>query len=65
MSHPHASRQGPLAPKTEQDAVVVADPPNEPLIMSADEADLSAIRMMTEAANARENQARGQRREDD
>lgn len=65
MSNADHGRKGPLKPRTEQDAVVVADPPHQALVMSADEADLSGIRMITEAAKARENQAVGQRRDED
>lgn len=52
MTKPQSGRQGPLNPEVEQDSVVVVDPGKEPLVMTADEADLSAIRMLDKAATA-------------
>jgi hypothetical protein len=48
-----SERAGPLDPHTEGDDVVVHNPPDAPIRMSADEADLSGIRMLDEAAKAR------------
>jgi hypothetical protein len=61
MSKPQSGRQGPLNPEAHKDSVVVEDPPNEPLVMSADEADLSGMRMLEKASKARENHDRGER----
>jgi hypothetical protein len=61
MSKP--TRQGALKPKTRKDSVIIESPSNDPIVMSADEADLSGIRMLEEAASARENQNKGQRSE--
>ena len=47
-------RQGPLKPRTEEETVVVKNPPADPMHMSADEADLSRIRMLEAAEKARE-----------
>ena len=55
------TRQGPLEPKAEKDSVVVEDPSRDSIVMTADEADLSGIRMLEEAAKARDNEARGER----
>jgi hypothetical protein len=60
MSKPPA-RQGPLDPRTDQDSVIVHNPPNDPMEMSPDEADLSGIRMLDQAAKARSNKEKGQR----
>lgn len=62
MSNQQSGHQGPLNPATEKDSVVVENPPNEPIVMSADEADLSGIRMLDAAAAARENKAKGERK---
>lgn len=64
MSKPQSGRQGPLAPEVEQDAVVVVNPPEAPLVMTSDEADLSGIRMLDAAAKARTNADKGERHED-
>lgn len=61
MAHSNPTRQGPLKPRALKDAVVVEDPSRDSIIMTADEADLSAIRMLEEAAKARENRASGER----
>ena len=61
---PHSTdpaRQGPLRPLARKDCVVVGNPPNDPMHMSADEADLSGIRMLEEAAKARANHGQGER----
>lgn len=63
MGNSKPTRQGPLTPQASKDAVVVEDPSHDPIIMTADEADLSAIRMLEEAAKARENHDRGERSE--
>lgn len=63
MGNSKPTRQGPLTPQARKDAVVVEDPSHDPIIMTADEADLSAIRMLEEAAKARENHDRGERGE--
>lgn len=63
MTKPQSDRQGPLDPEVEHDTVVVVDPGGEPLVMTADEADLSAIRMLDKAATAGANHDRGERRE--
>ena len=62
MTKPADPNQGPLNPRTEKDRVVVENPPNDPLHMTADEADMSAIRLLDEAGKARDNHARGQRK---
>ena len=58
------ARKGPLNPRTEKDSVVVHNPPEDPMEMSPDEADLSGIRMLDEAAKARANEEKGQRNDD-
>ena len=55
MSENEAERKGPLNPSTKGVTVVVEDPPNETLHMSADEADLSGIRLLQQASEARKN----------
>ena len=55
MSKQDAERQGPLNPSTRGTTVVVEDPPNDPLHMNADEADLSGIRLLQQASEARRN----------
>lgn len=61
MPTPSSPRQGPLNPRTDKDCVVVENPPADPMHMSADEADLSGIRMLEQAAEARENHDKGER----
>ena len=61
MSKSKPQRQGPLNPRAEKDCVVVENPPADPMHMSADEADLSGIRMLEQAAEARENHDKGER----
>lgn len=51
--------QGPLKSRAEKDCVVVKNPPNEPLHMSTDEADLSGIRLLDEAGKVRDNHEKG------
>lgn len=63
MSNQRSTRQGPLEPKAEKDSVVVEDPSRDSIVMTADEADLSGIRMLEEAAKARANEAKGERSE--
>lgn len=55
MSNDDAERKGPLKPTTEGTTVVVEDPPNDTLHMNADEADLSGIRLLQQASEARKN----------
>ena len=55
MTADDSERKGPLKPTTEGDTVVVENPPNEPLHMNADEADLSGIRLLQQASEARKN----------
>ena len=59
---PTDPNQGPLKPRAEKDCVVVENPPNEPLHMSPDEADLSGIRMLDEAGKARDSHEKGRRK---
>ncbi|MFN3668883.1 MAG: hypothetical protein ACK4VY_06205 [Brevundimonas sp.] len=61
MTDSKPTRQGPLKPQAVKDAVVVEDPSHDSIIMTADEADLSGIRMLEEAAKARDNRAKGER----
>lgn len=61
MTNRPPTRQGPLEPKAEKDSVIVEDPSRDSLAMTADEADLSGIRMLEEAAKARDNEAKGER----
>ena len=51
---PTTDRPGPLNPTTEGDDVVIHDPPEAAMHMSAEEADLSGIRLLDQAAKARE-----------
>lgn len=54
--HPPAdpARQGPLVPKAEPGKVIVENPPAAPMHMTADEADISGIRLLDAAQTARE-----------
>jgi len=61
MSSRPTTRQGPLTPTPEKDSVVVEDPSRDPIVMTADEADLSGIRMLEAASKARENARNGER----
>lgn len=63
MSNAKSTRQGPLQPKAWKDAVVVEDPSKDSIIMTADEADVSGIRMLEAAAEARDNGTKGERSE--
>ncbi|HEX8472250.1 MAG TPA: hypothetical protein VF633_14150 [Brevundimonas sp.] len=63
MSKSSPTRQGPLEPEARKNAVVVEDPSRDAIVMTADEADLSGIRMLEEAAKARENESNGERDE--
>lgn len=63
MARRSPTRQGPLDPEARRDSVVVEDPSKDSIVMTADEADLSAIRMLEEAAKARENHDKGERSE--
>lgn len=55
---PPGSRKGPLKPVSADRVVVVENPPNDTLLMSPDEADISAIRMMDAADRARKSPRR-------
>lgn len=48
-----SARKGPLKPKADIGEVLVENPPNDPLLMTPDEADVSAIRLMESADKAR------------
>jgi len=48
-----ATRQGALKPTARDAVVVVENPPDAPLHMTPDEADISGIRMMDAADRAR------------
>lgn len=63
MTSRSSTRQGPLKPRSSKDAVVVEDPSRDSIRMTADEADLSAIRMLDAAAEARANHEKGERDE--
>lgn len=63
MTSRSSTRQGPLKPRSSKDAVVVEDPSCDSIRMTADEADLSAIRMLDAAAEARANHEKGERDE--
>lgn len=63
MSNSRPTRQGPLVPHPAKDSVVVEDPSRDPIVMTAQEADLSAIRMLNAAEEARNNEAKGERSE--
>jgi len=51
--HPDDPRQGALHPTAGDGVVVVRDPPNAPMHMTPDEADISGIRMLDAADQAR------------
>ncbi|MBU2031156.1 MAG: hypothetical protein KKG69_03720 [Alphaproteobacteria bacterium] len=63
MTSRSSTRQGPLKPRSSKDAVVVEDPSRDSIRMTADEADLSAFRMLDAAAEARASHDRGERDE--
>lgn len=63
MSNSRPTRQGPLVPHPAEDSVVVEGPSRDPIVMTAQEADLSAIRMLNAAEEARNNEAKGERSE--
>jgi hypothetical protein len=48
-----SARLGPLNPTSGDGVVVVQDPPNDPMKMTPDEADISGIRMIDAADRAR------------
>ncbi len=52
-------RQGPLNPAAGDGIVVVENPPNAPMHMTPDEADISGIRMLDAADRSRKPQAGG------
>lgn len=56
-------RKGPLKPAGEDGLVVIENPPDAPLHMSPDEADISGIRLMDAAHRAR--QTPGEREAED
>ena len=51
--NPEDPRQGALNPAAGDGVVVVKDPPNGPMHMTPDEADISGIRMLDAADQAR------------
>ena len=56
MSQPDSKggkRKGPLKPQADLGEVLVENPPNDALLLTPDEADLSAIRLMESADKAR------------
>lgn len=53
QTKPDAARAGPLVPAAGDGVVVVRDPPEAPLHMTPDEADISGIRMLDAAERAR------------
>ncbi|MFN7128222.1 MAG: hypothetical protein ACK4OJ_04080 [Brevundimonas sp.] len=61
MTDRSSTRQGPLKPRASKDAVVVEDPSHDSIRMTAQEADLSAIRMLDAASEARDNHDKGER----
>lgn len=48
------ARKGPLKPAANAGEVVVDDPPNDPLLMTPDEADVSGLRLLDAAEKARQ-----------
>lgn len=48
-----AARKGPLKPQADIGEVRVENPPKEPMLMSPEEADVSAIRLLDAAEKAR------------
>jgi len=50
---PQGTRKGPLKPSARDRVVVIADPPNDTLRMSPEEADISAVRLMDAADRSR------------
>lgn len=57
-------RQGPLNPAAGDGVVVVENPPNAPMHMTPDEADISGIRMLDAADRSRHPRRPGKARED-
>ena len=55
MSNEDAQHKGPLKPSTDGATVVIENPPHDPMRMNADEADLSGIRLLQQASEARKN----------
>lgn len=53
QADPDEGRLGPLNPAAGDGVVVVQDPPNDPMRMTPDEADISGIRMLDAADRAR------------
>ena len=51
-----SARQGPLNPKAEAGRVIVENPPAAPMHMTADEADISGLRLLDAADKARHAQ---------
>ena len=58
-----STRQAPLNPRASRDAVVIEDPSRDSIRMTADEADLSAVRLLDAASLVRANHDRGERDE--
>lgn len=52
-----AARKGPLNPEPQAGQIVVKDPPNEPLLLTPDEADISGLRLLDAADKARKKNA--------
>ena len=52
------ARQGPLAPRAEPGKVIVENPPEAAMHMTAEEADISGIRMLDAADAARKARGR-------
>ncbi len=50
---PHDPRTGPLAPVGKDGVVVVQNPPDAPMHLTPDQADISGVRLMDAAEKAR------------
>lgn len=50
---PDPARLGPLKPQVEPGRVIIENPPAAPMHMTAEEADISGIRLLDAAAAAR------------
>ena len=51
---PHDPRTGPLAPVARDRLVVVVNPPDAPMHLTPDQADISGVRLLDAAEKARE-----------
>lgn len=47
--------QGPLVPSTDEGTVIIESPPEAPLHMTPEQADISGIRLLDAADHARNN----------